>query len=576
MDFGEVLKRGRRILDGNFSNRKTVLILLGVLVLVLYLAPTFYRILNFRASPLYSKDSLTQALSVHLNHYANLQNNFDVHIRHVPPLPDEKNYLPYVGFRVEEAVVAEYLNGVVSRFQYWDSPSGGTVEIAYHTYAHRSIPSLLMQTIKVTNPTKKYNNRNRNGLEEWNSASTRFVKIYHGEGQHDYLVVSGSVDIPNSNNVLSVSIVTRKIPPSIEVKSRESNTLHFFTSVNYSDPILRNGYKSVKDMTEHTALKNLKDAVSGNVKKLRTDHSSVWQELWLSGFSISESKAENTINGDLINATIYNVLSQSPAPLHELHTVAKQRESIMKDLAYAEGCYGGHHTLQAETLWSKLDSIEDINNVVSLWIMTLEKQGCHQLVRSGADGVMQGILLSLGGFQFKNQHLEFNADPSHLHRDYFFRRISYGNATHLNISVVVQEEDYKAVLYIALDRSDKYYYGCDAGCLDPPVQLGPEPLMFPIKLTQPLTAILYITSDKVHMEELKHTIHVKEVAIAPAHHHHVIAMHKHGHKWGGLPTLFWFTIIALIVIFHLFLFKLVVNEYCGSDIKTRYRKHSDF
>ncbi|KAB7497612.1 Uncharacterized protein Anas_00137 [Armadillidium nasatum] len=350
-------------------------------------------------------------------------------------------------------------------------PSGGTVEITYHTYAHRSIPSLLMQTIKVTNPTNEniIIETEQLGLKEWNSASTRFVKIYHGEGQHDYLVVSGSVDIPNSNNVLSVSIVTRKIPPSIEVKSRESNTLHFFTSVNYSDPILRNGYKSVKDMTEHTALKNLKDAVSGNVKKLRTDHSSVWQELWLSGFSISESKAENTINGDLINATIYNVLSQSPAPLHELHTVAKQRESIMKDLAYAEGCYGGHHTLQAETLWSKLDSIEDINNVVSLWIMTLEKQGCHQLVRSGADGVMQGILLSLGGFQFKNQHLEFNADPSHLHRDYFFR---------------------------------------------------PEPLMFPIKLTQPLTAILYITSDKVHMEELKHTIHVKEVAIAPAHHHH--------------------------------------------------------
>lgn len=52
------------------------------------------------------------------------------------------------------------------------------------------------------------------------------------------------------------------------------------------------------------------------------------------------------------------------------------------------------------------------------------------------------------------------------------RRISYGNATHLNISVVVQEEDYKAVLYLAIDRSDKTYYGCDAGCLDPPVQLG--------------------------------------------------------------------------------------------------------
>lgn len=32
-----------------------------------------------------------------------------------------------------------------------------------------------------------------------------------------------------------------------------------------------------------------------------------------------------------------------------------------------------------------------------------------------------------------------------------------------------------------------------------------------MKLTSPITAILYITADKQHMEELKHTIHVAEV-----------------------------------------------------------------
>lgn len=35
--------------------------------------------------------------------------------------------------------------------------------------------------------------------------------------------------------------------------------------------------------------------------------------------------------------------------------------------------------------------------------------------------------------------------------------------------------------------------------------------MFPVKLTEPLTAILYITLDKEHIEELRHAIHVKEV-----------------------------------------------------------------
>jgi len=33
----------------------------------------------------------------------------------------------------------------------------------------------------------------------------------------------------------------------------------------------------------------------------------------------------------------------------------------------------------------------------------------------------------------------------------------------------------------------------------------------PVKLTDPVTPILYITSDKQHMEELKHAIHVKSI-----------------------------------------------------------------
>lgn len=49
-----------------------------------------------------------------------------------------------------------------------------------------------------------------------------------------------------------------------------------------------------------------------------------------------------------------------------------------------------------------------------------------------------------------------------------------------------------------------------------------ERKMFPVKLTEPLTAILYITQDREHIEELRHAIHVKEVAEAPAHEHHVI------------------------------------------------------
>nr|KAG5709089.1 hypothetical protein BaRGS_028545 [Batillaria attramentaria] len=324
-----------------------------------------------------------------------------------------------------------------------------------------------------------------------------------------------------------------------------SQTTHFLTVVHYTKPIAR--------FEANNFLSELASQV---------------EQLWESGFSISHSKAAGVLNGDKINRTIYYVLSNVPAPMHDLSTTKKDRLAIEKVLYYPDRCYQGHSTLQAETLWIEPEDEDEIARVVTTWMITLEKHGCGFMVQAGAEGVLQAIILSLGALHFRDQHLEFNVHPRDLHRDFLFRRINYGNNTHVNISVEVGEDN-KASIFVSLDRNDKPYYACDAGCLDPPVLLSNEWQKFPVKLTDPLTCILYITSDKQHMEELKHAIHVKEIVEAPAHEHHVIAMHKHGHHFGGLPTLFWVSIAFLIIVFHLFLFKLIYNEYCqGQD---RYR-----
>ncbi|XP_016419509.1 uncharacterized protein KIAA2013 homolog [Sinocyclocheilus rhinocerous] len=39
----------------------------------------------------------------------------------------------------------------------------------------------------------------------------------------------------------------------------------------------------------------------------------------------------------------------------------------------------------------------------------------------------------------------------------------------------------------------------------------------------------------------------------------------------GLPFLFWFSVASLITLFHLFLFKLIYNEYCGPGAKPLFR-----
>ena len=81
----------------------------------------------------------------------------------------------------------------------------------------------------------------------------------------------------------------------------------------------------------------------------------------------------------------------------------------------------------------------------------------------GAEGFIQAFILSLGGFRYSNyDHLEMLYHPQDLHRNFDFRRISYGSEAHLNISVRVGEEtDNKPVLMVAVDRSDKMFYACD-------------------------------------------------------------------------------------------------------------------
>ncbi|CAF1569817.1 unnamed protein product, partial [Rotaria sordida] len=46
----------------------------------------------------------------------------------------------------------------------------------------------------------------------------------------------------------------------------------------------------------------------------------------------------------------------------------------------------------------------------------------------------------------------------------------------------------------------------------------------------------------------------------PPHAHDVLALHRHGHKLGGLPIIFWIALAFLIIIFHLFLLKIILNE----------------
>eukprot|EP00095_Tigriopus_kingsejongensis_P001072 snap_masked-scaffold1123_size61443-processed-gene-0.0 protein:Tk01072 transcript:snap_masked-scaffold1123_size61443-processed-gene-0.0-mRNA-1 annotation:"AGAP010005-PA" len=613
MDWVEKMRRWKRSLDGFISFRKAVFMAFVVFVFILYVAPTLFGWLfgDWTVSPgpeIYTAES---CIGDKMITFADDISHLNAHTQHHPWRVSDRNYIPYVGngnvgvaadseanllvlghrqlsasvpFKPiahvapdsghvsleESAILVHYLSGMVQKVRCYQTNRGSWLSVSQQFYAHRAFPAVLVQEIKMNNPgsTSQLFNIERLGITDWVDARSRTKTLEHGDGGQKYTIISGKVPL-SDDSFRYVTIVAKKLPSAVEVAARMTQSLSVLTAVASSELLTVNDEKT-RDSLESEAIKDLVKALGMTSVSLKNLHQEVWRTLWTTGFGISHSMADNAINGHQINATMYYVLSQVPAPIHRYQLAEPEKVERLSTLAYTEGCYGGVPTLLAPTLWKPLSSVDEMNAVVKSWLLTLEKNGCNKLVKAGADGVIQAMVLSFAGLKFREDHLELNSHPKDLHRDYFFRRVSYGNRTHLNISIIISDEN-KPIINVALDRRDKDYFACDAGCLDPPSPLSTEPKGFPVKLTDPITAILYITSDHLHMEELKETIHVKEVVEAPAHEHHVIALHRHGNKLGGLPAIFWFSIGFLILVFHVFLFKLIWQEYCAGQDKFRAR-----
>lgn len=609
----DIIRRVRRLNTDSLSvsglkYRKIFLIIFGVAIILLYFGPSVMRWLFSSSDEV--KDTHLRCLDDRLTPFFASHHSFDSVI-HIPSEPVE--YIPYIGngyfgLTIEEdahvnirfgrgldigvnfhpiislsqkngerqeATVTDYVSGLVHRYQCFEG-----FQASYVYYAHRTMPSIFVQEIEIANTKNQLVDAEIivPRISEWLGSSTKLIQLEDTFNTFDYQVVTGTVALPENSKVLVVSIVSRQLQRVLTLRKRGTTKLNLLTSVYYSEPVARTQVDAEKLKVETQAIDAMKRALKEVVQKdasfyrFRRQHIEVWQNLWFTGFQISISKADNSLNGDRINATIYACLSQVRAYEFEESVTPARKQEIAHALTYAEGCYGGYHTLQADNLWKGLTTLEETNSLVAAWLLTLEKQGCHNLLKAGASGVIQAMVLSFGGFRFSNQHLEFHIHPKFLHRDYHFRRLNYGNWTHVNVSVSVNEDN-KALLFVSVDRDEKQtqYYACDAGCLDEPIPIGQTKIQFPVKLTEPLTSILYITSDREHMETLKHALHVKEVVEAPAHQSHLIALHKHGHSIGGLPTLFWFSICLIIIVFHVFLCKLIVKEYCEPPDKVRYR-----
>ncbi|MFH4974892.1 hypothetical protein AB6A40_001601 [Gnathostoma spinigerum] len=419
-------------------------------------------------------------------------------------------------------------------------------------YAHRTRPNLFVQSIVASNPSgvPLRLNLSMKGFQKWE-------RIQRNGNEQLY---KRMMDVDGTKLVI-VAICTN-LGESISVASSREESLQFICAFHYetltSNTDSADGLKTI----ENALSKKLSDALGKKSSELDDEHSFAWHELNKVAFGLAVSFAPDALNPSLINATHHALLSHSRAPVLEVASTDEERKEVRNFLQKQELCYSGHSTLLIPSrLWKKSTSVEECTETVNIWMHTLEKRGCFSLLRAGAVGISQAFSLSLIAARFGHEHFEINIDPADIHRDITVDNLSFLDHTNISIHFHLDDE-YRP--YVLVSSSTKVY-ACSAACLDPPLAIGKIAVKLPIKITRPLTSILYIAEKEEQLEQLKGTIHIAEVMNAPAQEQDIIALHRHGHRLGGLPTIFWILLFGLVIAFHLFLVKLLYSEWKKGD-----------
>ncbi|XP_075459561.1 uncharacterized protein KIAA2013 homolog [Ascaphus truei] len=440
------------------------------------------------------------------------------------------------------------------------------VTIREDHFAHRSRPHVYIQRIHISNPGDRVTAFEISSQKP--STGAKFSTSLEKIEDRQFLLSSGRVSVEDGKIVLVV-VATKKLVNRVQVSPKSEFDETQLSIVYTSEPIDAGKLDDTFSKLRESAKKELQEVMQMRVEDLFHEHQQIWSDLFVSGIEMKKSTDVRTPSSDTINLNLYYVLSCSLAPLVDPHLSHEDQEKMEASLNYADHCFSGHATMHAENLWPEsMSGITQLLQVFDLWKLTLQKRGCKVLVLAGAHGLMQGMMLSFGGLQFTENHLQFQSDPHVLHNSYSLRGIHY-NKDLINLAVLL-DQDEKPFLHVSVKFQDKLVklYACEAGCLNEPVELTSEIRghTFPVLVTQPLTPLLYISTDLTHLQDLRHTLHLKEIL---AHEEHMAK------QYPGLPFLFWFSVASLITLFHLFLFKLIYNEYCGPGAKPLFRSKED-
>ncbi|XP_002733192.1 uncharacterized protein KIAA2013 homolog [Saccoglossus kowalevskii] len=584
-------------------SRRIALLVLIILVFLVYFGPSLYGGSHAKAT--------TECLQAQLHQWESAFNIYDVSIKHDLNKKSEAAALPFVGngnlgvvvgstvssdvlhiryqhnvlslavpyvpiaqpqvlgLSTKEARVVHFREGQVYRI-ITQSQNRECISITQKVLAHRSRPSLLLQQITVENGASFAAKLSITvpGAYGWKDVAT---KESSDSSVPPFTLTSGIVKAPSTDKTeeyVLVSIATSSLPQAIEVQPKDSHTEWVLSVVHYSAP----GPYSEMYMELHRKLDqqakqemiHLLSTYGRDLSPLADEHLSQWKQLWNSG-SGQEIYTDVQISKptpDIMNATMYYILSSVQSPVMSDEKSSEQSQQLQE-----YGCYSGPPTWLDEDYWQQVYTEQELADLVKLWIHTLFKNGCTSQLTAGAYGVMQAVLLSLLGIKQTETYLAINSDPRLFKHDLYLNNIIY-NDNYLDLNILTNSKAIRVRVTPKKDmdengkRKHTLLYACDAGCPNDPIPLGRKSQVFTLKYTEPQSSFLYIAEKPNHLVDLRKFLHIKTIK-------HVSLPQPPPHTTVRLPTIFWVTVVILIVSFHLFLFKLIFNEFCSGQDKFR-------
>uniref|UniRef100_V5HZ53 Uncharacterized protein n=1 Tax=Ixodes ricinus TaxID=34613 RepID=V5HZ53_IXORI len=295
MDLAEKLRRVKRLFDSYLSSRKALLLIMMVLGLVLYLGPSLFRWVRHK-TPIMIDPSIG-CVALNVDPFLSDVGNFDANLYRSYESSTDKRLLSFVGngkvgfsvdndntlyvhnnrtsslalpfhpgrgnylsgmHRIKRALWFTLCKGTVFRYQCFNKRRK-TISVSHTYYAHRTIPSLLVQNIKIVNPLSDpitFGVEQKGSTTENLQAKPLGIKDRYGQ---DNIVWHGKVPARASKDSFVVfALVTPKLPNTITVEAKSSTVLRIQTLVEYSAPVKSDQYPATI-----TQLKTFLKDVSG-------------------------------------------------------------------------------------------------------------------------------------------------------------------------------------------------------------------------------------------------------------------------------------------------------------------------